>query len=190
MFGPNDSLTEAEIRNKLQVSPAEDEVVSAAVNVAAGIRYMGNDEIIGKVSSPAYMLGLPIKAEVKSRFIVAHPQLDIVEAPSHYGGSQVDFGLDVTAQNKVDVEIAEGDLTVYQNHLTLKFSEPASIRYTHRLDLLPGAYRVIFDVDGTHFPYNVTVPEHLAMGDILRAKAIPPRSITRRLSVSPESSSI
>jgi len=101
--------------------------------------------------------------------IVAHPRLDILEAPSRYGGSQVDLGLEVTAQNKLDVEVLEGDLTVYQNHLGLKFPQAAPLRYTHRLDLLPGVYRVIFEVDGTHFPYNLTVPEHFSMGEILRA---------------------
>ena len=169
MFGPNDDITEAKIRNNLTVPPAEDEVVSAAVNVATGIRYEGNDEIMGRISSPAYMLGQPMKTEVKSRFIVAHPKLDIFQAPSFYGGSQVDLALEVTAQNKLDVEVLEGDLTVYQNQLNLKFPKSAPIRYTHRLDLLPGAYRVIFNVDGTHFPYSLTVPEHFAMGDILRA---------------------
>ncbi len=34
MFGPNDGLNESDIRNTLKVSPAEDEIVSAAVNVA------------------------------------------------------------------------------------------------------------------------------------------------------------
>src|ERR1019366_9343570 len=36
-FGPNDSISENDIRNNLNVPPAEDEVISAAVNVAAGI---------------------------------------------------------------------------------------------------------------------------------------------------------
>jgi len=169
MFGPNDDITETKIRNNLTVPPAEDEVISAAVNVATGIRYEGNDEIVGKISSPAYMLGQPMKADVKSRFIVAHPKLDIFQAPSFYGGSQVDLGLEVTAQSKLDVEVFEGDLSVYQNHLNLKFPKSSPIRYTHRLDLLPGAYRIIFDVDGTHFPYSLTVAGHFAMGDILRA---------------------
>jgi GWxTD domain-containing protein len=169
MFGPNDDITETTIRNNLTVPPAEDEVISAAVNVATGIRYEGNDEIMGKISSAAYMLGQPMKADVKSRFIVAHPKLDIFQAASFYGGSQVDLGLEVAAQNKLDVEVLEGDLSVYQNHLNLKFPKSAPIRYTHRLDLLPGVYRLIFDVDGTHFPYSLTVPQHFAMGDILRA---------------------
>jgi GWxTD domain-containing protein len=169
MFGPNDDITENDIRNNLTVPPAEDEVVSAAVNVATGIRYEGNDEILGKISSPAYMLGQQMRVEVRSKFIVAHPKLDIFETPSFYGGSQVDLGIEVSAQNKLDVEVLEGDVTVYQNHLNLHFPKSAAIRYTHRLDLLPGFYRVFFNVDGTHFPYRLTVPEHFAMGEILRA---------------------
>jgi len=169
MFSPNDDLKEADIRTTLKVSPAEDEVVSASVNVAKSIRYEGNDDLLGKVSSPGYMLGIPLREEVKSRFIVGRPKLDILETPSVYGGSQVDLGIDVTAQHKVDIEVFQGDLIVYQNHLNLKFSESTSLRYTHRLDLLPGAYRVLFIVDGADYPYNLTVPEHAAMGAILRA---------------------
>jgi len=171
VFGPNDDITEAEIRNNIQVSPAEDEIVSAAVSVATGIKYMGNDELLGKVSSPTFMLRQPMKEQVKSRFIVTHPKLDTVQAPSPYGGTQVDLGLDVTAQNELDVEVLEGDLAVYQNQLNLKFPKPAAIRYTHRLDLLPGSYRVIFNVDGTHFPYNVNIADHFELGSILRADA-------------------
>ena len=169
MFGPNDGLDEETIRNSLKASPAEDEIISASVNVAKGVRYMGNDEILGKVSSPAYMLGLPSISEVRSRLIAGHPKLDIFQAPSIYGGSQVDFGLEVTAQSKIEVEVTQGDATIYQNRLNLKFSEATPIRYTHRLDLLPGPYRVIFKVDGTSFPYNVTVAEQFPMGEILRA---------------------
>src|ERR1700722_1249909 len=169
MFGPNDDLNEAEIRNSLKVPPAEDEIVSAAVNVAKSIRYEGNDEIIGKISSPAYMLGIPLTAEVKSRFIVDRPKLDALQVTSLYGGSQVDLAFEVTAQHNVDLEILQGDLTVYQNRLNLKFTESASMRYTHRLDLLPGAYRAIFNVDGLSCPYTLTIPEHVAMGEILRA---------------------
>lgn len=169
MFGPNDDLKESDIRNNLQVSPAEDEVVAAAVNVAAGVRYEENDVILSKVSSPVFMLGSPQMTEVRSRFIAAHPKLDIFENSSVYGGTQVDLGLETTVQKQLDMEVLLGDVTVYQNRLKLKFTEPAPVRYSHRLDLLPGVYRVIFNVDGKHFPYNLTVPEHLAMGEIQRA---------------------
>ena len=78
--------------------------------------------------------------EVKSRFIASHPKLDIFENSSVYGGSQVDLGLETTVQKQFDIEVLHGDVTVYQNHLSLKFPDPAPIRYTHRLDLLPGTF--------------------------------------------------
>ena len=61
MFGPNDSVTESDIRNILKVRPAEEEIISAAVNVATGIKYSGNEEILGQVSSPMAMLLMPVK---------------------------------------------------------------------------------------------------------------------------------
>ncbi len=48
MFGPNDSVTESDIRKVLKVGPAEDEVITAAVGVATGIKTAGNDEILGR----------------------------------------------------------------------------------------------------------------------------------------------
>ncbi len=174
LFGPNDDLTEQQIRQSIQAPPGEDEIVSASVNVASGVRYEENDTIIGRVASPQFMLATPITALVKSRFIVSRPKLDILETPSPFGGSQVDLGLEVTAQKTLDVEVLANEITVYQNHLSLKFPDPAPIRYTHRLDLLPGTYRLIFDVDGKHFPYSLIVPDPVApnleaMSEILRA---------------------
>ncbi len=69
-FGPNDEYTEADIRNMLNVPPAEDEVISAAVNVATGIQHSGNDEILGKITSPSLMLSKSLTASVKSRLIL------------------------------------------------------------------------------------------------------------------------
>jgi GWxTD domain-containing protein len=168
MFGPNDDLNESDIRNNLQVSPAEDEIVSAAVNVASGVRYEENETIIGKVSSPAYMLGKLPRTEVTSRLITSHPKLDTVEAVSAFGGSQVDLRIEIKVQREVDLEVQEGDVTVYQNQLHLKFEEAEPVLYTHRLDLLPGSYRVIFTVDGKSYPYPLDVPAELHIGEIQR----------------------
>ena len=64
MFGPNDSVTESDIRKDLKAGPAEDEVITAAAGVATGIKYDGNDEILGRISSPREMLGRPQRTEV------------------------------------------------------------------------------------------------------------------------------
>ncbi len=168
-FGPNDDYTEADIRNMITVPPGEDEVVSAAVNVATGIRYMGNDEILGKITSPSLMLGKSLTANVNSRIIFNHPKLDILESASPFGGSQIDLGIDATVQRELDVQVAQGPLTVYQNQLHLKFPDKRAIRYTHRLDLLPGSYRVLFTIDGTVHPYPLEVKNQLTMSAIFRA---------------------
>jgi len=170
MFGPNDDLKEADIRNTLKVPPAEDEIVAASVNVASGIRDVGNQEILGKVSSPAYMLR-PEKmtTDIRSRFITSHPKLDLLETASPYGGMQIDLGIDIKVQHEIDVQVVAGTVTVYQNQLRLKFEEEKSVHYTHRLDLLQGSYRVLFTVDGTTHPFSLEVKEQPVMSEILRA---------------------
>jgi GWxTD domain-containing protein len=169
MFGPNDDLNEAEIRNTLQVSPAEDEIVSASVNVASGFRYQGNDEILGKVSSPAAMLGKPMVPEITSRLITSHPKLDILRTVSAFGGSQVDLRLRAPVRREIDLEVLEGDTAVYRNRLNFKFSDPETVLYTHRLDLLPGSYRIVITMDEKPSIYSLEVPREEQIGAIERA---------------------
>lgn len=168
LFGPNDDLNEAEIRNALQVPPAEDEVVTASVNVAAGVRYEENDSIIGKVSSPAYMLGMPLETEVTSRLITWHPKIDTIETVSPYGGLQVDLRLETPVQHELNMEVFDGDTAVYRNQLHFRFSEAEPVLYTHRLDLLPASYRVMVTVDGKAYPYALEVPPTPHIGEIQR----------------------
>jgi len=170
LFGPNDSITESSIRQNLNVGPAEDEVITAAVNVATGIKYSGNDEILGLITSPQEMLGKSQRSEVRSRFIVARGKVDVLETPSVYGGAQVDLRLLMPVQREIDVEVFESLTTIYHNQLHLKFSKAEPVEYTHRLDLLPGSYRVMFTVDGKTYPYPVEVPERAAMGEIVRVR--------------------
>ena len=167
-FGPNDDLDEQQLRNILKAPPAEDEILSAAINVAPGVRHMGNDEIIGRVLSPSYMLGQPMRTEVTSRLITTHPRLDVIRTVSPFGGAQVDLSLETRARREIDMEVFDGDAAVYQNQLHLAFSEPEPVLYTHRLDLLPGSYRVIITVDGKLSPYGVEVPREMSMGEIQR----------------------
>src|SRR5258708_29257072 len=170
LFGPNSSITESSIRQNLKVGPAEDEVISASVNVATGIRHSGNDEILGQISSPQQMLGKAQRTRVTSRLIVSRPKLDIMETPSPYGGSQVDFQLETVAQGDVDLEVLQGAVTVYHNRIHLNFSKVDPILYRHRLDLLPGSYRVVFTVDGVPHPYPVVILPQPAMGEIVRVE--------------------
>ena len=168
-FGPNDELTESDIRKTLIVPGAEDEIIPAAVNVATGIYHTGNDEILGKIASPAVMLSKSFRTDVKSRFITSHPKLDILQTVSPYGGFQVDLGLDAVVQRNLEIQVLDNTIAVYQNRLHLKFDSPREVRYTHRLDLLPGSYRVIFTLDGTTHPYPLVVKEQYTMSEIVRA---------------------
>jgi GWxTD domain-containing protein len=168
MFGPNDSLTESDIRRNLKTGPAEDEVITAATGIAAGIKYSGHDAILGQITSPEFMLSKPLQARVASRLITAHPQFDTLLTPSPYGGVQVDLRFETAARRDVELEVLNGAVPVSRNRLGLNFSLSKTIEYTHRLDLLPGAYRLIFTVDGVPFAYPLEVPEKIAMSAIVR----------------------
>jgi GWxTD domain-containing protein len=168
-FSPNQDMDEFQIREVLKVPPSEDEVLSAAVNVAAGVRHMGNDEIIGKISSPSYMLGKDMAGTlVTSRLIIAKAKLDTVRTTSAFGGVQTDLRLETSAQKEIDVEVFDGDVEVYRNQLKLGFEEAKPVVYTHRLDLLPGSYRLIVTIDGKPAPYTVDVPKEEKPSEIQR----------------------
>jgi GWxTD domain-containing protein len=169
MFGPNDSTGESDIRNILRAPPADDEVISAAVNVATGIKYTGNDEILGMVSSPRAILSRPPETDVKSRLVLARTKLDVFRSPSEYGGTQVDLRLEANAAREIKVEIVTGAVPVYENSVRLKFAKAAPVVYTHRLDLLPGSYNAVFTVDGKPSTYPIEIGDGNVMGDIFRA---------------------
>jgi GWxTD domain-containing protein len=170
MFGPNDSLTEANIRGTLKTGPAEDEVIPAAVAVATGIKYSGNDEILGQILSPERMLSATaMRPRVITRLITGQPPLDVLLTASPFNGSQADLHLEVTAQREIDLEVQDESATLYRNRLNLGFPVAKRVGYSHRLDLLPGHYRAIFTVDGTSFVYPLEIPNPIAMSGIIRA---------------------
>jgi hypothetical protein len=169
MFGPNDGITEAAIRTNLTLPPAEDEAISAAVNVATGVKYSGNDEILARITSPETMLRRDLRPLVESKFITSRPKLDFLLSRSPYGSSQIDFSLDVTARRDITVELLQGVVTVYKNVVNLKFDGAKPVQYLHRLDLLPGSYRMLVSVDGKLNPYTLDVPAQPGMSDIVLA---------------------
>jgi hypothetical protein len=169
MFGPNDGVTEATIRSNLTLPPAEDEVISAAVNVATGVKYSGNDEILGKITSPERMLRRYLTPLVESKFMVGRPKLDFLLSRSPYGGSHVDLSMEVPTRRDITVEVLQGIVTVYKNVVNLKFDTAKPVQYLHRLDLLPASYRVLVSVDGNMYPYVLDVPEQPVMSEIILA---------------------
>lgn len=168
MFGPNDSVTERDIRQNLKTGPAEDEVITAASGVAPGIKYSGNDEILGRVTSPEIMLMKARTPRVTSRFI-ARPVLDVLKTASMEGAWQVDLRLVAAAQKEIGIEVLRGFASIYHSKVNLKFAKTETVEYTHRLDLLAGRYRLVVTVDGASFPYPLEVEAKAAMGEIVRA---------------------
>jgi hypothetical protein len=90
-------------------------------------------------------------------------------SPSPYGGTQVDLSLEPSAQRQLDLEVMDGPVTVYASRLRLGFSKPEPLRYSHRIDLLPGSYRLLFTADGAYYPYVIDVPNQVGMSPVFRA---------------------
>jgi len=168
MFGPNDSVTESDIRKTLTTGPAEDEIVTAASGVASGVKYSGNDQILGQITSPEFMLGHARPTLVTSRLVAQRPDLDILATPSPMGGTQIDLKLRTKVQREVDLEVSDSTATIADNRVHLNLPSAQAIDYKHRLDLLPGSYRLTFKVDGKPVIYPLEVPVRPAMSEILR----------------------
>jgi GWxTD domain-containing protein len=174
-FGPNESLTESDIRKVLKVPVAEDEVVTAAVAVAPGIKGSGNQEILGFVMSPRKMLvrgGL--REKVTARLVVAKARMESAMTASEFGGMQVDLRFQAlspqgAAQKEVGLEVLADGVTVAQNRVRLGLGGSKTVEYSHRLDLLPGRYRLLFTSDGAASDFVLDVPERAGLGAILRA---------------------
>ncbi len=167
MFGPNSYITESDIRKVLKTGPAEDEVISAAVSIAPGIKDTGNTEILSQIASPRTILRRELSASVRSRLIVKRPPLDVVETVSPVAGSQVDIKLAARAQREIVLEVLNESMPLYRHQLDLGYATARAVEYTHRLDLLAGSYRLLITVDGAPYVYALDAGRQ-QMGDIWR----------------------
>jgi tetratricopeptide (TPR) repeat protein len=168
LFGPNGTMNEATIRTSLRVPPAEDEVITAAASVASGIKDIGNDEILGRLASPRAMLARELTPRVRSHFISGVPKVTSVLMPSAYGGVQADLSIEAAARGVLRVKVLQRDFAIFESSAELKLDAPRPAQYLCRLDLLPGSYRVMVEVDGNTFPYPFEIPSGLGAGALLR----------------------
>jgi hypothetical protein len=158
MFPVNDLITEGDIRTRLTLSPAESEVIDAAVSVARGIKGMGNDEVLALVSARPGAVPRVLRPEVSSRVVAERPPMVAFQSTSPEGLPQVDLLFAASVTDRIGFEVQEGDSTLARYETALHFGVSKKIRYEHRLELLPGEYRVFLTVDARTYPYSLTVP--------------------------------
>ncbi len=176
MFPVNDSVTESDIRNRLNVGPAEDEVIEAAIGVARGIKGVGNDEILARATAPSDAIRGSLRAKVTSRLIPPREraQLKTFQSVSMAGTPVVDLMFETRCANVIglQVSLASGQ-ALEQTETKLGLPSPQAIRYQHRLFLLPGEYKVELVSDGaiSRFPLKVEPPD---ASEILVADAAEP----------------
>lgn len=172
-FGPNDSITEADARKVLKGAAGEDEVLTAASGIAPGIKGNGNQEILALVTSPEAMLSKSLKPKVTARLVSTKAQLETFLTPSMYGGTQVDFRVRTPADKEIAFEIRQSEATLLRNNLQLHLAGAKLIDYTHRLDLLPGSYQILFTADGNTAAFPLEIPDRPRMSEIVRADLMP-----------------
>ena len=85
---------------------------------------------------------------------------------------QVDLQLALVAQRQVAFELSADGAPIASDRLQLNLARSQPVQYTHRLDLLPGVYRLMVTVDGEAMPYAITVPDALGTGQIVRANTL------------------
>lgn len=155
-FGVNDELNANDVLNQLNVSPVEQEVVAASMNVAPGVTGTGNSEIIGLVANPRAMLRRNPAERTRSRirFATERPKLEYRQYVTPERLVAVD--LQITARGQAELTVDVPGIDVFETKLP--FEGPRPIDYSQRLFLLPGRYFVQVQVDGflTAFQVDVT----------------------------------
>ncbi len=167
LFPVNDIVTEADIRTRLTLSPAESEVIDAAVSVARGVKGMGNDEVLALVAARPGAVPRSLRAEVSSRMLTDRPPLTVFQTTSPEGVPQVDILLAASVSDRIALEVQEGDATLARYETALHFGTARQVRYEQRLVLLPGEYRLFFTADQRTYPYTLSVTAGAAISGLM-----------------------
>ncbi len=155
LFPQNDVITEGDILNRLKPSPAELDVVDAAMGVAKGVRNSGNSEILYLASSPRAMLAKPRRPDVQSsiRFSMERPKLEWEQSRTENRIPAIDLRFHVKVRGKLRLEVP--GLDAFETVLPDNGLHQAV--YRHRLFLLPGQYTIFLEVDGFRTGYVLDV---------------------------------
>ena len=166
-FRVNDLLTEGDIRNTMNLTPAELEIVDAAMGVAKGIKGMENDAILARATSPETALSRTPNFQVTTKFTTrfttaSRPLLSTFQSWSGDGTAAVDFSLQTAVQRTIGMAVSTESTELAVTQLAGR-----RIRYQHRLALLPGTYVVTFTVDGVPWTYPLQVGAPRRVSEIL-----------------------
>lgn len=155
LFPINDVITETDVRERLNISPAELDVLEAAMSVGRGIKGSGNSEILYLASSPREMLSRARTASATSRirFEGERPKLETHQYATANKLPAVDLTFTGTARSSIQLEIR--DLHTFTNALNFDAARPFT--YTQRVYLLPGEYTLLVEVDGFKTGYVLNV---------------------------------
>lgn len=155
LFPINDVITETDVRERLNLSPAEFDVLEAAMSVSRGIKGSGNSEILYLASSPREMLRRARTGSATSRirFEGERPRLETRQFATANKLPAIDLTFTGAARSYITVEIR--DLHSFQNALNFAATRPFT--YTQRVYLLPGQYTLLVEVDGFRTGYVLDV---------------------------------
>ena len=185
MFGVNDVITPQDVRTRLNVSPAEDEVVEAALGVAKGITGVGNSEILSRAMSPAEMLRRDPKAVVKSTFSVAEqPEVRIIQFWVDGTIPVTDVQVRARAVTSLGVAIERRSQLVDRSEIPLGYPAPRPVLLTQRFFLPPGSYSLLVEVDGGRMTLPLRVAEDA--GRAMTGEAFDERPGESKISLTPD----
>ena len=173
MFPVNDIVTESDVRTRLTLSPAEDEMIDAATAVVRGVKGGGNEAILALAASPARALAVGERPLVRSRMVTDHPPMVAFVSPREPGQSNVDLQFTVKVQRLVGLQIRYGNVTLGQNETRLPFESETTVNYRQRYALLGGDYTVVLTVDDHVYGYPLRVRTEERMGDVMVGQATP-----------------
>ena len=169
LFGPNETADVNRIRERLGTRPVESEVIDAATSVSPGIQGSENDSVLLRAMSPqAVLREEAIRTRVQSRLLARQKNLDVLQTPSPFGGTQVDLRWEGEAARRIRIEVTDPAGLVYGSDLNLSFDRPKPLDYLHRIDLLPGQYSLLVTADETTSAYPLTVDATPAVGALMR----------------------
>lgn len=189
MFPVNDVITANDIQDRLKYSPAEFEIVDAAIGVARGITGAGNGEILARAASISHMIrtdrdGVLPGTRVESTFAtVAAPEVRVLQFMAAGGMPVVDVQVRVEAVGYAGLTVEENGRVMEQSQVPIGRDHKGSALYVQRFFLLPGAYRLKVDADGRKSAVAFQV---YASVDGVRGEAFEERPGELKIAITPD----